>query len=306
MRIQLTMLSALMACAPLLAGATADSMQSTDTMQSSMSSKWFEGAALSVEGFSISKANVTNNSSMPKMGYSQWLVKLDGVNRAPGETKPSCTLGVGVKGSNLNWRSNTYFRDRAIYNLVLDGSHVFDYDLPFKLHTDGYVELGLESSQITRYSLGIFDVYGSHSWGSADLFLGAHAQLGRHSYRLLPVVGVTLPMQSHFMLDIFFPYYGKVSYNVTEPCELFFAVRSIYDRQRVKDSDPTSRGIWEYKAYTASVGSSYRYQEMIDGSLEIGRSLSPKLRCYNNVGDELALYKTKGSFFAQVALSVMF
>lgn len=267
---------------------------------------FFELSMASAQVQSISRAKLKNDPQETRVGYNQWNLNLASIDGYSDESAPVSVVRIGLQSSRLSWRSSPYYSSSPRYSLNLDGSHLFELGLPFTLQVDGRVAASLQSAQVGRYGMASFDAYARYQCEKAVLKAGAYAEVGRHSRWLLPVLGIETPLQGNFSLDLLFPFHGTLNYSLNEGSNLFVALRSNKDRQRVGSSSTTSHGIWEYRAPTVAFGTNWRYEEMFKLDAEVGETLSPRLRCYNSQGHHLATYKARNSLFAQLSLSIVF
>lgn len=259
-----------------------------------------------LETLYIGKGKTKKTDLNNDIGYQSWSVCLGSLNQTEGTTQT--VVDLGIQSSNLAWDNSPYFSKKDRLGFFVRGVHHFQLDLPVELHAAGKFETDLQGRQFDKYSMGFLSLWASKDVNGHNLSLGLYKEAGRYSTAFLPILGVQTMLSEHFNLDVLFPFYAKLSYSVSDPCQVYVGVKSLRDRQKTQPSDSElySKSIWEYKATLAHLGVSYRYLEMASANLELGRSLGTSVRVYDAEGHKKAYHKIDSTTFARLALNFWF
>ncbi len=215
-------------------------------------------------------------------------------------------VSLGYTNVHLDWDHNPFFDQKTFQtiNVTIGGftKRLRDWDLKALLTAN--IDIRPWNCNYINYDLTL---WGKYSYcQDISLHFGIIAQTGMKMDRVYPILGFDWKITPDWTLDFVFPIDMGLYYNVTKEWSVGVAARFFDYRNRLKDHELLSKGVFRYQSTGAELAVNYDNDDNITADLHGGMILGGHLRIANQHNNHPHRLKFKTAPYAGGAVSIRF
>ena len=197
--------------------------------------------------------------------------------------KEALGIQVSFNSTQLYWNHNPYYDQKNFNNfgIVLGGvtNRLCGWTW------QGSVSANMDTKHI---NFGDYTTYDLLMWGRYDwrknigVHVGFLAWTGLKIDKILPILGFDWSFCDKWRINAIFPINASIVYQYSENFSIAAAGRFFWNRHRIEDSAPLSRGIWEYRNAGVELAVNYSHCNWFSANAHAGYSLGGDVKLSNS------------------------
>lgn len=247
----------------------------------------------------------TPGFSDSNLKYAQWDTALAYTH--PFSKECGLIFGAGWVGTNVDMKNNPEFNE-TIFNYVNLSFGGFTQILPSWNWT---LTLGAFFDTV-EFSLLDYTLYQGVLWTRYDLCkwieldCGAIVEVGLDKEKVWPILGFVYIPCEKWRINAVYPINVSIEYDWKKHLTAAASLRFLRNRHRLKDDEPNSQGIFEYRTTGAEADLTYTPFERVLIKGFAGSTLDGDLKVSNRNDKHSTHYKFHGSFYAGASAVISF